>query len=96
MKIALHVLLALQVVFIIVFTVTPGFICQPISAINDPFTVLVQCDFKFFSINQTCVYLVSILLDLLLVIVPVMIVSKLHMDNKRRRALAFVFLFGLG
>ncbi|KAK8112005.1 uncharacterized protein PG998_008462 [Apiospora kogelbergensis] len=48
MKIALHVLLALQVVFIIVFTVTPGFICQPISAINDPFTVLVQCDFKFF------------------------------------------------
>ena len=95
MRITLWVLLALQILYIIAFTITPGFLCRPVSAISNVFDVLIYCSFPYFTVNQTCVYIISIIFDSILAVIPVVIVFRLQMNSRRKQAVAFVFLFGL-
>lgn len=93
-KIALDVLLYFQVAYIIAFTITPAFICNPIWKIKEPTEVLLYCKFDYYSANQTAVYVVSIASDIALAIFPIIIVYKLQLPAKKRITAALIFLFG--
>ncbi|KAH7322481.1 hypothetical protein B0I35DRAFT_425871 [Stachybotrys elegans] len=90
----LWILLALQVVYIIVFSIISGFLCDPIREIQDPFEVLMFCDFDLFFNTRTSVYVLAIAFDLALAIFPMVIVYRLQMPAKKRITAAAIFLVG--
>ncbi|KAK8085981.1 hypothetical protein PG994_000955 [Apiospora phragmitis] len=86
--------MALQTAYIVAFSVTPAFICNPIWKIKYPLEILTSCDLLFYNANLTSVYVVSIAFDLTLAVLPIFFLSKLQMTRTRRLRAALIFVFG--
>ncbi|KAH7309212.1 hypothetical protein B0I35DRAFT_413042 [Stachybotrys elegans] len=84
----LWVFFALQIGYIIAFSIVPGFICNPIDRIGNSFEALVYCDYDYFYATRTSVYVVSMVFDVVLAIFPLVVVYQLKLAAKKRLSAA--------
>ncbi|KAK7996412.1 hypothetical protein PG989_004452 [Apiospora arundinis] len=94
LKRVLWVLMALQLAYIVAFSITPAFICTPIWKIKYPLEILSSCDLLYYNANLTSVYIISMAFDLMLAVLPIFFLSKLQMTRTRRYRAALIFVVG--
>ncbi|KAK8040182.1 hypothetical protein PG993_008593 [Apiospora rasikravindrae] len=94
LKRVLWILIALQLGYVVAFSITPAFICDPLWKIKYPLEILSSCDLLFYNANLTSVYVISIAFDLTLAILPMFFLSKLQMTRTRRYRAALIFVVG--
>lgn len=91
---ALRVLLALQGVYMVVFSILPGFVCSPYHFAWVPTQRVQHCDDMYYFYIMVGLYSVSLFFDAVLLIFPVAPVLKLQMPLKKRLAIIVMFMLG--
>jgi len=89
----IYTLIALQVAYVIVFEILPSFSCSPISAAWDPMKRYTSCTNLY--IDATiALYSTSLGFDIILLVFPIFIVSRLQMPLKKRISASAIFVLG--
>ncbi|KAI5862350.1 hypothetical protein GGS23DRAFT_94859 [Durotheca rogersii] len=94
LRASIWVLLALQAVYVVVFSILPAFICRPFSVAWLPIERAPFCSTNYWNAAQVTLYSVSLAFDVILVFFPVVPVSKLKMPLKKRVGVAIMFMLG--
>lgn len=92
---AVYCCLMLTAIYVVVFTIVPGFICTPISQSWHPLTRKENCkkDVFYYKYN-VALYGTSLGLDSLLLLLPIAPVMRLQMPLKKRLGALVMFLLG--
>lgn len=94
--IILYVLLALQALYVIVFSILPGFVCTPIDNVKYALEHSRYCNDPFYISVQTGLFSSSMAFDVILLIFPIFYVFKLQLPMKKRIGLLCIFALGTG
>ncbi|KAK7949563.1 hypothetical protein PG988_016202 [Apiospora saccharicola] len=94
LKLVIWALLALQGVYVAVYSVLPAFVCDPIRYAWRPLERQLHCSDRYYAMTHISLYAVSMAFDFVLLIVPVAPVWKLQMPVAKR--IGTVVLFSLG
>ncbi|KAK7959062.1 uncharacterized protein PG986_003916 [Apiospora aurea] len=94
LKNIIRVLLALQAVYVVVFSIVPGFMCRPFYYAWRPLERQLHCSDLYYYNYQVALYAVSMFFDLALLVLPIGPVWRLQMPIARR--IGTVVLFALG
>lgn len=86
-------MLFLQLAYVIVFEITPGFSCHPIQDGWNPLLRYINCS-DFYIWQTEALYGASLGFDVILLVFPVYAVWKLQMPLKKRLGAAFIFALG--
>ncbi|KAM7215914.1 hypothetical protein V8F06_008672 [Rhypophila decipiens] len=92
-SVSLWVLLALQALYVVAFTVLPGFECTPISDGWEPLKRMTSCS-DLYVTSSLGLYGSSLAFDVILLVFPIYATSCLKMCIKKR--LGVILIFGLG
>ncbi|KAK4248355.1 hypothetical protein C7999DRAFT_31263 [Corynascus novoguineensis] len=92
---AINILLALQVVYVVVFCVIPVLVCRKTADAADPFTSAMHCNAWIYIKETIALYSVSLAFDLALLAVPVFPIASLRMPAKKRAGVLVLFLLGV-
>ncbi|KAK3328243.1 hypothetical protein B0T19DRAFT_442159 [Cercophora scortea] len=93
-RLANYALMAMQVVYLVVFMILPVFACTPIYAAWTLSLYPSKCRFQYFEDITTALYGTSLGFDVILIVIPLWPVSKLQIPLKQRAGIAFLFLVG--
>ncbi|OTA55079.1 hypothetical protein K449DRAFT_425945 [Hypoxylon sp. EC38] len=88
------VLLALQAIYVVVFSILPGFICRPFRYAWLPLERAPYCSTDYWNAAQITLYSVSLAFDVILLVFPIFPISKLQMPWKRRFGVSIMFMLG--
>ncbi|KAL2164999.1 hypothetical protein VTH06DRAFT_295 [Thermothelomyces fergusii] len=91
---AIHVLLALQLVYLVVFCSITVLVCRRVSDGADPFTSAKYCNPWTYIDETVALYSVSLAFDLALLTLPVFPIVSLRMPAKKRAGVLLLFLLG--
>lgn len=91
----INILLALQVVYVVVFCVVPVLVCRKTSDAADPFTSAMHCNPWIYIKETIALYSVSLAFDLALLALPVFPIASLRMPAKKRAGVLVLFLLGV-
>ena len=94
LKVVLQALLALQVVYLVVYSILPAFVCRPLYKAWHPLERELYCNDWYYYYSQVALYSNSMAFDIILLVLPLYPVWKLHMPVKRRLSVGFVFMLG--
>jgi hypothetical protein len=94
LKLVIQALLALQIVYLVVYSVLPAFMCRPLYKAWHPLERELYCNDWYYYHLQVALYSTSMAFDIILLILPLYPVWKLQMPVKRRLSVAFVFMLG--
>ncbi|KAK8026452.1 hypothetical protein PG991_003508 [Apiospora marii] len=87
-------LLALQGIYVAVYSVLPAFVCDPIWYGWRPLERQLHCSDRYYAMTHISLYAVSMVFDVVLLVLPMATVWKLQMPVTKR--LGTVVLFSLG
>ncbi|OTA98693.1 hypothetical protein M426DRAFT_28203 [Hypoxylon sp. CI-4A] len=90
------VLLGLQAVYVVTFAILPGFMCQSLHYFWDVYQHLLYCNNWYYYWSQIALYSVSMGFDTILLLFPIIPVSKLKMPVKKRLGVLIIFMLGAG
>ncbi|MCJ1247588.1 hypothetical protein MMC30_004803 [Trapelia coarctata] len=93
-KFAIWLLLALQIVYLVVFSILPAFICKPLYKAFEPLEREMYMNDWYYYYTQVALYSVSMAFDVILLVMPLYPVFKLQMPMKRRIGVALMFMLG--
>lgn len=88
------ILLALQIVFIVVYSILPAFICKPLNKLWKPLERQKYMDDWYYYYTQVALYSTSMAFDIVLFFMPLYPVSKLQMPLKKRLGVSVLFMLG--
>lgn len=89
-------LLVLQGVYVIVFSIMPGFVCRPLRYAWVPTERVLYCNDFFYSYLTIALYVVSLVFDAVLLVFPVFPVMKLRLPLRKRLGVIVIFALGAG
>ncbi|KAK8081371.1 hypothetical protein PG996_000152 [Apiospora saccharicola] len=89
LKLVIRALLALQGVYVAVYSVLPAFVCDPIRYAWRPLERQLHCSDRYYAMTHISLYAVSMAFDFVLLIVPVAPVWKLQMPVAKRIGLRY-------
>jgi hypothetical protein len=95
-KTVIRVLLALQGVYIIVFSILPAPVCKPFYYAWVPLEHRFHCDDTYYYRTQVGLYSVSMAFDTILLVLPILPVMHLQMSMRKRIGVAAIFALGAG
>ncbi|KAK0636789.1 hypothetical protein B0T17DRAFT_613471 [Bombardia bombarda] len=95
-KIVVQGLLVLQVIYLIVFAITPIFICRPLYKAWDIIERHLYMDDFYYYYMSVALYSVSMVFDAILLFLPLWPISKLQMPLGRRAGVAVLLIMGAG
>ncbi|PHH68452.1 hypothetical protein CDD80_7498 [Ophiocordyceps camponoti-rufipedis] len=92
----IHLLLALQAVYVVVYSVLPALACRPFDSAWNPFERRAHCNDWFFYYSQVALYSTSMVFDLFLLVLPLEPCSRLQMRRSRKAGVIAMFALGAG
>ncbi|KAI4122335.1 MAG: hypothetical protein LQ338_005874 [Usnochroma carphineum] len=93
-KYVIWLLLALQAVYLIVYSVLPVFICRPLYKAWHPLERQQYFNDWYYYYLQVALYSTSMTFDVILLVFPIYPVFKLQMPLKKRLGVAIMFMLG--
>ncbi|EED12000.1 hypothetical protein TSTA_000740 [Talaromyces stipitatus ATCC 10500] len=97
MKFAIWILLILQGIYLVVFSIMPGFICHPI---NKAWTAVLKrheyCNDWYYYYMSVALYSCSMAFDGILLFIPIYPIMKLHLPLRQRLGIVVIFMLGAG
>ncbi|KAI9784386.1 MAG: hypothetical protein M1816_000857 [Peltula sp. TS41687] len=93
-KYSIWLLLALQGVYLVIFSILPAFICRPLHKAWNPLERRIYCNDWYYYDTQVALYSTSMAFDVILLVFPLYPVYKLQMPLKRRAGVAILFILG--
>ncbi|KAF3059928.1 hypothetical protein GL218_08761 [Daldinia childiae] len=90
----LYAFLALQGVYVVVFSITPIWACQPLYWAWDPLQHPLHCNDLYYTYSTIGLYSVSLAYDVVLLLFPIYPVLKLNMGWRRRIGILVIFMLG--
>ncbi|RDA95545.1 hypothetical protein CP533_1180 [Ophiocordyceps camponoti-saundersi (nom. inval.)] len=96
LRITIHVLLALQGIYVIVYSILPALACDPFDSAWNPFERRVHCNDWYFYYSQVALYSTSMVFDLVLLILPLEPARKLQMRRTKKVGVVVMFVLGAG
>ncbi|KAI0832153.1 hypothetical protein F5Y06DRAFT_189300 [Hypoxylon sp. FL0890] len=87
-------LLALQALYVVVFSILPGFICRPFRYAWLPLERAPYCSSDYWNAIQITLYSVSLAFDVILLVFPIFPISRLQMPLKKRLGVGIMFMLG--
>lgn len=90
----IYLLLALQAAYLVIYSILPAFICRPLHKAWNPLERPKYCRDWYYYHVQVALFSTSIAFDTILLILPLYLVSKLHMPMKRRIGISVLFMLG--
>lgn len=89
-------MLVMQGVYVVVFSIMPGFVCRPLHYAWVPSERVAFCNDFFYSYMTIALYLVSLVFDAVLLVFPVFPVMKLKLPLRKRLGVMVIFALGAG
>ncbi|KAH8696495.1 hypothetical protein BGW36DRAFT_381107 [Talaromyces proteolyticus] len=97
MRIILWVLIILQGIYLVVFSIMPGFICHPLDRAWTSITERhVYCNDWYYYYLSVALYSCSMAFDGILLFIPLYPISTLHLPLRKRIGIAVIFMMGAG
>ncbi|KAI1479992.1 hypothetical protein F4774DRAFT_380500 [Daldinia eschscholtzii] len=90
----LYAFLVLQGLYVIVFSITPAFACQPLYYAWDALQHPLHCNDLYYTYSTIGLYSVSLAYDVVLLVFPIFPVLKLNMGWRRRIGILVIFMLG--
>ncbi|KAI1400389.1 hypothetical protein F4819DRAFT_367943 [Hypoxylon fuscum] len=87
-------LIVLQGLYVVIFSILPGFICRPFRYSWLPLERGPYCSTNYWNAAQVTLYSISLAFDIILVFFPIFPVSKLQMPMKKRIGVGIMFMLG--
>jgi hypothetical protein len=91
----IYILLALQGIYLVVFSIMPGFVCHPL---DKAWTVILErhiyCSDWYYYYLSVALYSCSMAFDGILLVFPLYPISQLHLPLRRRLGVAFILILG--
>ncbi len=94
MRYVIWVMLGLQAVYLIVFSILPIFIAKPFYKIWHPLERPLYMNDWYYYYTQVALYSTSMSFDAILLFIPAYPVMKLQLDLKKRIGVLAVFMLG--
>ncbi|ROV92174.1 hypothetical protein VMCG_09280 [Cytospora schulzeri] len=93
-RIVVYVLLALQGLYLVVYSILPGFVGHPLYKLWNPLEREEYMDDYYYYYTQVALYSTSLAFDAILLFLPIWPLWKLQMPLPRRIGIAVVFMMG--
>lgn len=93
-KYAIWFLLGMQVIYLVVFSILPAFICRPLYKAWHPLERSQYFNDWYYYYTQVALFSASMAFDALLIVLPIYPVSKLQMPMKKRVGVIVLFMLG--
>ncbi|KAI4222146.1 MAG: hypothetical protein LQ349_007687 [Xanthoria aureola] len=93
-KYAIWLLLALQAVYLVVYSILPAFICRPLYKAWHPLERQQYFNDWYYYYIQVALYSTSMAFDAILLVFPLYPVSKLQLPLKKRIGVSVLFMMG--
>ena len=93
-KIAVYVLLALQVVYLIVFSILPAFICRPLDKAWNILERQKYFNDYYYIYMNVALFATSMSMDIILLVFPIWPVLKLQTSARKKFEVAGLFMLG--
>ena len=93
-KLAVHALLALQLLYLIVFSILPAFICRPLYMAWHPLERQKYFNDYYYIYENVALYATSMSLDVILLVFPLWPVMKLQTSARKKAEVAGLFMLG--
>lgn len=97
LRLVIWFLLALQIAYLITFSILPGFICHPL---NKAWTAILEretyCHDWYYYYTSVGLYSCSMAFDAILLVLPLYPIAQLQMPLRRRIGVAVIFMMGAG
>ena len=94
MRYACWGLLALQVVYVVVYSILPIFIAKPFNMIWHPLERAKYMDDWYYYYTQVALYSTSMAFDVILLVFPIYPVLQLQMARTKRMGVLAMFMLG--
>ena len=91
-KYVIWLLLALQSVYLVVFSVLPAFICRPLHMAWHPLERQRYFNDWYYYYTQVALFSTSMAFDAVLLVLPIYPVFKLHLPLRTRMGVAVLFM----
>ncbi|KUI73803.1 hypothetical protein VM1G_09639 [Cytospora mali] len=92
--IVVYALLALQAVYLTVYSILPGFVGHPLYKLWNPLEREQHMNDYYYYYTQVALYSTSLAFDTFLLVLPIWPLWKLQMPARRRMGIAVVFMMG--
>ncbi|RDA84358.1 hypothetical protein CP532_2599 [Ophiocordyceps camponoti-leonardi (nom. inval.)] len=96
LRVTIHALLALQAIYVIVYSILPALACHPFDSAWNPFERRLHCSDWYFYYSQVALYSTSMVFDLVLLILPLEPARKLQMRRSKKAGVVVMFVLGAG
>ena len=93
-KYAIWLLLVLQIVYLIVFSILPAFICRPLYKAWHPLERQEYFRDWYYYYTQVALFSTSMAFDVILLVFPLYPVFKLKLPVRKRAGVALLFMLG--
>ena len=93
-KYAIWLLLASQIVYLVVYSILPAFICHPLYKAWHPLERPLYFNDWYYYYTQVALYSTSMAFDAILLVFPLYPVYKLQMPMQKRAGIAILFMLG--
>ena len=90
----LKVLVILQIIYLVVYSILPGFICRPLYMAWHPLERQLYFNDWYYYHIQVALYSTSMTFDMILLFLPVHPVWQLQMPLKSRASVSLIFMLG--
>ena len=93
-KYIIRLLLALQAVYLVVYSILPAFICRPLYKAWHPLERQQYFRDWYYYYTQVALFSTSMAFDTILLVLPLYLVSKLQLPLRKRIGVAVMFMLG--
>ena len=90
----IKVVLALQAVYLVVYSILPAFICRPLYMAWHPLERRLYFNDWYYYYTQVALFSTSMTFDVILLVLPLYPVWRLQMPLKRRAGISLLFMLG--
>ena len=94
LNLILKILLELQILYLVVYSILPAFICRPLYKAWHPLERQLYFKDWYYYHTQVALYSTSMTFDIILLVLPLWPVWQLQMPLKRRLSVSIVFMLG--
>ena len=94
MNYAIWTLLALQFIYVVVYSILPAFICKPLHMAWHPIERPKYFNNWYYYYLQVALYSTSMAFDWIILVLPVYPILKLQMPLRKRLGVAAIFMLG--
>lgn len=94
MKLAVGVMLLLQAVYLVVYSILPAFICRPLYMAWHPLQRQRFFNDWYYYYTQVALYSTSMAFDAILLVMPLFPIFRLQLPMRKRVGVAVMFMLG--